>query len=63
MIGKVTKARGHCKRMGFQRTSAKAVDASERLRYIEPGGTRAPGRNESCPCGSEKKFKRCCGAG
>ncbi len=22
-----------------------------------------PGRNESCPCGSGKKFKRCCGVG
>ncbi|MGH9364250.1 MAG: SEC-C metal-binding domain-containing protein, partial [Thermoanaerobaculia bacterium] len=22
----------------------------------------APGRNEPCPCGSGKKFKRCCGA-
>ncbi|SNS79784.1 uncharacterized protein SAMN05421770_102370 [Granulicella rosea] len=22
----------------------------------------APGRNEACPCGSGKKFKRCCGA-
>lgn len=21
------------------------------------------GRNDSCPCGSGKKFKRCCGAG
>lgn len=21
-----------------------------------------PGRNETCPCGSGKKFKRCCGA-
>jgi SEC-C motif-containing protein len=21
-----------------------------------------PGRNEFCPCGSGKKFKRCCGA-
>ena len=21
-----------------------------------------PGRNESCPCGGGKKFKRCCGA-
>ncbi len=20
-----------------------------------------PGRNDKCPCGSEKKFKRCCG--
>jgi hypothetical protein len=23
-------------------------------------GTRSPGRNEPCPCGSGKKFKRCC---
>ena len=22
-----------------------------------------PGRNQPCPCGSGKKFKRCCGAG
>ncbi len=22
-----------------------------------------PGRNETCPCGSGRKFKRCCGAG
>ncbi len=22
-----------------------------------------PGRNENCPCGSGRKFKRCCGAG
>ncbi|MEO8195759.1 MAG: UPF0149 family protein [Thermoanaerobaculia bacterium] len=31
------------------------------------GAARAPraavGRNEPCPCGSGKKFKRCCGAG
>lgn len=26
------------------------------IRYI----TAAIGRNESCPCGSGKKFKRCC---
>ena len=24
---------------------------------------KAPGRNEACPCGSGKKFKKCCGAG
>ncbi len=23
---------------------------------------RRPGRNESCPCGRERKYKRCCGA-
>jgi len=26
------------------------------------GGTAAAGRNDPCPCGSGKKFKRCCGA-
>ena len=24
---------------------------------------RAPGRNDPCPCGSGRKYKRCCGAG
>jgi len=28
----------------------------------EPGTRRfRPGRNEACPCGSGRKFKRCCG--
>jgi uncharacterized protein len=26
-------------------------------------GSRRPGRNEPCPCGSGRKYKRCCGAG
>ena len=25
-------------------------------------GTKKPGRNEPCPCGSGKKYKNCCGA-
>jgi preprotein translocase subunit SecA len=25
------------------------------------GAARKPGRNEPCPCGSVKKFKKCCG--
>lgn len=24
-------------------------------------GEQAPGRNDPCPCGSGKKFKKCCG--
>ncbi|MDB5308199.1 MAG: hypothetical protein JWO38_2401 [Gemmataceae bacterium] len=48
--------------------------AAERIRYVEPGGGSHPGhgphlpparpvgRNDPCPCGSGKKFKRCCGA-
>jgi hypothetical protein len=27
-----------------------------------PGGTGRVGRNDPCPCGSGKKFKKCCGA-
>ena len=26
-------------------------------------GSGKPGRNEFCPCGSGKKYKKCCGAG
>jgi len=25
------------------------------------GGGRKPSRNDDCPCGSGKKFKKCCG--
>lgn len=28
-----------------------------------PHRARRPGRNEPCPCGSGRKYKRCCGAG
>ncbi|CAI8053411.1 Protein translocase subunit SecA [Geodia barretti] len=27
----------------------------------QPGGTGKVGRNASCPCGSGRKYKRCCG--
>ena len=44
--------------------------ASARINGLpEPGGqpvparsSRAPGRNDPCPCGSGRKYKRCCGA-
>ena len=38
--------------------------AAERVEYVEPGQlpARRIGRNDPCPCGSGKKFKRCCGA-
>jgi len=31
-------------------------------RLLKPGeiGNKNPGRNELCPCGSGKKFKKCC---
>ncbi len=30
--------------------------------FIDPNHRPATGRNTPCPCGSGKKFKRCCGA-
>jgi uncharacterized protein len=33
-----------------------------RADHVEPRGTSGkPGRNDLCPCGSGKKYKRCCG--
>lgn len=31
-------------------------------RYAEPRGGPKVGRNDPCPCGSGRKFKKCCGA-
>ena len=39
----------------------RVVQSSERFLPPEPP-TRRVGRNEPCPCGSGKKFKKCCGA-
>jgi len=39
--------------------------ASETSLYYKPTPTIKPvktGRNETCPCGSKKKYKKCCGA-
>jgi uncharacterized protein len=31
-------------------------------RRIAPGQPGMPGRNDPCPCGSGRKYKKCCGA-
>lgn len=31
------------------------------LLHVLPGGDKKPGRNDPCPCGSGKKYKKCCG--
>jgi hypothetical protein len=37
------------------------ADDSDRPRIVQmPHGAHKPGRNDPCPCGSGKKFKRCC---
>jgi hypothetical protein len=37
-------------------------DAAEELRSLATGPTVTAGRNDPCPCGSGRKFKRCCSA-
>ena len=35
----------------------------EKTKKVEPIQSQAaPGRNDPCPCGSGKKYKKCCGA-
>ena len=31
-------------------------------KYISPKDIKKIGRNDPCPCGSGKKYKKCCGA-
>ncbi|MCA9676704.1 MAG: SEC-C domain-containing protein [Myxococcales bacterium] len=38
-------------------------DAVARRLGLAAGAAAAPARNAPCPCGSGKKYKRCCGAG
>ena len=38
-------------------------DAVPGAAAAEPLRSAKVGRNDPCPCGSGKKFKRCCGAG
>ncbi|HAU38276.1 MAG TPA: hypothetical protein DCX07_11260 [Phycisphaerales bacterium] len=36
------------------------IEKTEKVEPIKASG--APGRNDPCPCGSGKKYKKCCGA-
>ena len=50
------KFRHHQLRILYQR----ALDAKRRTSRAAPARPK-PGRNDPCPCGSGKKYKRCCG--
>ena len=52
--------------LGKKSRSTEDVEAEEELlaktEKVKPIHTdKAPGRNDPCPCGSGKKFKKCCG--
>ena len=39
---------------------AEANSTIEQIRETKAASTKAPGRNSPCPCGSGKKYKKCC---
>ncbi len=42
----------------------KPEDISDLMKALNPPApirSEKPGRNDSCPCGSGKKYKKCCG--
>ena len=41
--------------------SGKGLDPPISAPAVVHGNDPKPGRNNPCPCGSGKKFKRCCG--
>jgi uncharacterized protein YecA (UPF0149 family) len=47
------------KNIGARRLKALPAAAPD----TSPNAIPKIGRNEACPCGSGKKYKRCCGAG
>ena len=66
-------ARGHLEYVHWQRVSLSGLSGRELERIRAEGASlrkrrlaliskqRKIGRNEHCPCGSGKKYKRCCG--
>jgi uncharacterized protein len=46
-----------------ERRPASGVMAWAGWRDVRAAGRREPGRNDDCPCGSGRKYKRCCAAG
>ena len=40
-----------------------AASTGRRVFYNDDGTVKRVGRNDPCPCGSGKKYKKCCGRG
>lgn len=53
-------AKAPVKEKPMQQAGAKKVDANVSNRKIKRKNTAKLGRNDSCPCGSGKKYKKCC---
>jgi preprotein translocase subunit SecA len=50
-------------RAGYRRMFFPEEGEEEDLEALrpEPAQSNKPGRNDPCPCGSGKKYKKCCG--
>jgi len=49
--------------IGFERDQPEDIsDLEKLLNPPQPVKSEKIGRNDPCPCGSGKKFKKCCGA-
>jgi hypothetical protein len=46
----------------FQEEGDRSPESEDRIEDSAPPATAKVGRNDPCPCGSGKKFKKCCGA-
>ena len=54
------KARKERHRRSVDREGTASSPVAEKLKPM-PASSRKTGRNEPCPCGSGKKYKKCCG--
>ena len=48
-------------RQGISSADIPAPWKTSMLKDLQRVEQKKPGRNDPCPCGSGKKFKRCCG--
>ena len=48
--------------IGFGRANNRSLFIPPEFRPMQMLAPSIPGRNQPCPCGSGKKFKKCCGA-
>ena len=54
---------GHRERSNFRREDGRWVYVDGDISAVAaPGRVTKVGRNQPCPCGSGRKFKKCCGA-
>ncbi|MBF0619989.1 MAG: preprotein translocase subunit SecA [Candidatus Omnitrophica bacterium] len=62
MTGALSKAMGPAPEEASASTAqAQAVFAPKAHAAQQPSGQKKVGRNDDCPCGSGKKYKKCCG--